>query len=141
MLVAKIQNGIVLQVADCRELCEWYPPTDEQLADRNLVKVNLFREYDPLTQKLVPSTPVLEGEWVYTVAVEQLTEEEVQAAKDAAMVTLRNQRNQLLASCDWTQLTDSPVDKQAWATYRQVLRDFPATVADPRLPIDWPQKP
>lgn len=141
MLVAKVQNGIVLEVADCRELCEWYPPTAEQLADRNLVKVNTYREYDSLTQKLVPCTPVLEGEWVYTVAVEALTEEEVQAAKDAAIDFLRVQRNSKLASCDWTQLADSPVDKQVWATYRQALRDFPATVADARLPIEWPEQP
>lgn len=34
-------------------------------------------------------------------------------------------RNAELARTDWTQLTDSPVDKAAWATYRQALRDLP----------------
>jgi hypothetical protein len=35
-------------------------------------------------------------------------------------------RNAKLAQSDWTQLPDSPVDKTAWATYRQALRDLPA---------------
>ena len=39
---------------------------------------------------------------------------------------LRNARNKLLAESDWTQLEDSPVDKEAWANYRQELRDAPA---------------
>lgn len=34
-------------------------------------------------------------------------------------------RNAELARTDWTQLTDAPVDKAAWATYRQALRDLP----------------
>ncbi len=35
-------------------------------------------------------------------------------------------RNAELNRTDWTQLIDSPVDKTAWATYRQALRDLPA---------------
>jgi len=35
-------------------------------------------------------------------------------------------RNHQLAQSDWTQLPDAPVDKAAWATYRQALRDLPA---------------
>jgi hypothetical protein len=35
-------------------------------------------------------------------------------------------RNAQLARTDWTQLPDAPVDKVAWATYRQALRDLPA---------------
>ena len=44
---------------------------------------------------------------------------------------MRFRRNRLLVASDWTQTADAPVDKQAWATYRQQLRDAPA---DP----DWP---
>ena len=40
---------------------------------------------------------------------------------------MRTFRNRLLAESDWTQLTDATCDRQAWATYRQALRDFPAT--------------
>ena len=35
-------------------------------------------------------------------------------------------RNEQLFRTDWTQLPDAPVDKAAWATYRQALRDLPA---------------
>jgi hypothetical protein len=34
-------------------------------------------------------------------------------------------RNAELARTDWTQITDSPADKTAWAEYRQALRDLP----------------
>lgn len=40
---------------------------------------------------------------------------------------MRHQRNLLLAASDWSQLPDAPVDKTAWAAYRQALRDLPAT--------------
>ena len=40
---------------------------------------------------------------------------------------MRHHRDRLLAESDWTQAADSPVDREAWATYRQALRDFPAT--------------
>lgn len=44
--------------------------------------------------------------------------------------TIRLQRNELLKQSDWTQVNDSPLSdskKQEWATYRQSLRDLPAT--------------
>lgn len=40
---------------------------------------------------------------------------------------MRLHRDALLAQSDWTQTADAPVDKAAWAQYRQALRDFPAT--------------
>jgi len=46
---------------------------------------------------------------------------------------IRKWRNAQLAASDWTQLPDSTVDKTAWATYRQELRDLPAQDEDPKL--------
>lgn len=61
--------------------------------------------------------------------------------KDAEQsVSQRDNRNEKLKECDWTQLADSPVDKQAWATYRQSLRDLPAQTGFP-WNIQWPNKP
>ena len=40
---------------------------------------------------------------------------------------MRAVRNDLLSQSDWTQLPDAPVNREAWAKYRQALRDFPAT--------------
>lgn len=45
---------------------------------------------------------------------------------------LRLQRDKLLKSSDWTQVEDAPIDKAAWATYRQALRDLPASFDNPR---------
>jgi len=53
---------------------------------------------------------------------------------------LRAERDAKLAASDWTQVADAPVDKAAWATYRQALRDLPANTADPANPV-WPQEP
>jgi hypothetical protein len=53
---------------------------------------------------------------------------------------MRNWRNGELARTDWTQVADAPVDKAAWATYRQALRDLPASNADPRQ-IELPAQP
>ena len=53
---------------------------------------------------------------------------------------MRIQRDRLLVESDWTQVADAPVDQQAWATYRQALRDFPATwTASPEA--DFPDTP
>lgn len=35
-------------------------------------------------------------------------------------------RNAQLVASDWTQTLDAPVNKAAWANYRQALRDLPA---------------
>lgn len=53
---------------------------------------------------------------------------------------VRKQRNDLLAACDWTQVADAPVDKDAWAAYRQALRDITAQ-SDFPLSVVWPVAP
>jgi hypothetical protein len=55
-------------------------------------------------------------------------------------VVMRSLRNSLLRDCDWTQLADAPVDREAWAAYRQALRDFPATW-EPGPVADFPNPP
>jgi hypothetical protein len=54
------------------------------------------------------------------------------------LIRLRYWRDAELTRTDWTQVADAPTNKAAWATYRQALRDLPASNADPRkieLPI------
>lgn len=53
---------------------------------------------------------------------------------------VRVQRNALLAASDWTQIPDAPVDKSAWAAYRQALRDIPQQSGFPNS-VTWPSKP
>lgn len=54
---------------------------------------------------------------------------------------MRIHRNRLLADTDWTQAHDDPTgNREAWATYRQQLRDFPATWT-PSETADFPEPP
>jgi hypothetical protein len=57
-----------------------------------------------------------------------------------SMAAVRAERNQRLAASDWTQVADAPVDRQAWAAYRQSLRDLPSVYSG-EGPIPWPQEP
>jgi hypothetical protein len=146
MFIAKVENGQVGEIIDFRTLFGMTNSvTDEQLTAQGFVRVNLYRDHDHLTQKLVSCTPVLEGGWVYKVAVADLTAEEIQSAKANAMAQIRGTRNRLLAACDWTQIADSTADKAVWAAYRQQLRDLPAGISalaiDPRTFSDWPHDP
>ena len=59
---------------------------------------------------------------------------------DRLAAAAREKRNALLAECDWTQVADAPVDKAAWAGYRQALRDIPDQDGFP-LNVIWPEVP
>jgi hypothetical protein len=56
------------------------------------------------------------------------------------LARMRYWRDQELKRTDWTQVSDSPANKTAWATYRQALRDLPESNSDPRK-IELPVKP
>lgn len=57
------------------------------------------------------------------------------------LARLRKERNRRLAASDWTQLPDVPAKtRDAWAAYRQALRDLPANTEDPAN-IAWPAEP
>lgn len=53
---------------------------------------------------------------------------------------MRYQRDRLLSASDWAMMPDAPTDKEAWAQYRQALRDFPATW-EPGPVADFPNPP
>jgi len=74
-----------------------------------------------------------------TTAAEQETT--YRALKDNEQATqVRSTRNEILSKYDWTQVADAPVDKAAWATYRQALRDVPAQTGFP-WEVTWPTTP
>ena len=78
----------------------------------------------------------------------------MEAARDH-LQEVKNYRNAQLSWSDWTQGNDSPLSsskKTEWATYRQALRDLPATIAadanltakalaDNHSHSSWPTKP
>jgi len=53
---------------------------------------------------------------------------------------VRATRNQLLRDSDWTQLQDAPTNAEAWAAYRQALRDVPSQEGFPSAVV-WPEVP
>jgi hypothetical protein len=59
---------------------------------------------------------------------------------ETLVAVLRWRRTGLLHGSDWTQTPDCTVDKEAWAAYRQQLRDLPSSNANPRL-IVFPTPP
>ena len=93
-----------------------------------------------------------QGRWLWKWSIgpiftdnEEGTAAEQEAAYKAridaeAAKAVRATRDGKLAECDWTQLSDSQVDKAVWATYRQSLRDVPAQAGFP-YDITWPSKP
>ena len=59
---------------------------------------------------------------------------------------VKDRRQNLLRASDWTQSADSPLSdskKAEWATYRQKLRDLPATYSGETdlLKIVFPTRP
>lgn len=64
----------------------------------------------------------------------------VALSDDDAARNARAARDAEIATSDWTQVLDSPVDRAAWATYRQALRDIPQQAGFPQT-IVWPAKP
>lgn len=79
-------------------------------------------------------TPEEETSWAERTA-------KYEAAKPAKLAAeIRTERNSRLKSCDWTQVADAPVDKAAWAVYRQALRDISAQPGFPST-ITWPVEP
>lgn len=68
-------------------------------------------------------------------------EADYRASKDEeAAKAIRTSRNKRLADCDWTQLSDAPVDAAPWAAYRQELRDITGQAGFP-WEINWPEEP
>lgn len=59
---------------------------------------------------------------------------------EAYTAQMRAQRDRFLAGSDWTQVADAPVDKNAWAAYRQALRDFPESWT-PAPTAEFPDPP
>ena len=148
MKIAIISNNTVTQVGDYSEL---FPntsfnlggPDDVWLTENSCKKVNLYKDHDALTQKLIASEPYIDGDWVSLVSVVSMTEEEIASAKTSAMGQIRATRDRLLTASDWTQLPDvSFAKKSEWTTYRQTLRDLPSTITtDPRVWNAWPHDP
>lgn len=71
----------------------------------------------------------------YKLTTEEIAEVEAKnvewnnGAKNRAMVSLRNKRNDLLKETDFYALSDVTMSTEM-TTYRQALRDLPSTISD-----------
>lgn len=134
MKYARIQNTYAVDVrSDSPEGC--YTP-------------NIVAEFVEVPDEVMDGWILTDGTWaapvIYTPSAEELAaraEAQLAALTESLSASVRIERNAKLAASDWTQVADAPVDKAAWATYRQALRDisaqadFPATVAWPTQPV------
>ena len=107
--------------------------------------------YDPLVQDLVMDE--MPHKEVIRVEVDEETQEErtiygnlwligysvVNKSEAEAAAAIRNKRDSLLAETDWMALSDNTLT-EAWATYRQQLRDISDQEGFPYSVI-WPTKP
>lgn len=126
------------------DLLSMYQGTKDNLAGNELVRVVMADEpsYDKKTQTAVLNSQpsLVNGVWTLGWSIQALSAEE-QAAKQAQQASIvRHDRNNRLSETDWTQVEDSPVDKAAWATYRQALRDVPTQAGFP-WDVNWPSQP
>jgi len=144
MKIGKEVNGTIL----VKHWKEWFTnisfpngvPSDDFIASRGYKKVSLYKDYDRSSQKLVPADLYIEGDFIYAVKVESKTSDDIAADTAALASSKRNQRNSLLVSSDWTQISDSPYKGNVtWTNYRQALRDI---TVDPDWPtVEFPTEP
>ena len=83
------------------------------------------------------------GAWVYGWTVADKTAEEVAAYDTAKGMSVRSQRDNLLAETDWMVIKAAETGvalATEWATYRQALRDVTAQTGFPNE-VTWPVKP
>lgn len=82
----------------------------------------------------------IDGQWFTKYSVADM-DDEAKIAKDAEQAkSVRTQRDEKLKATDWTQVSDAPVDKTVWATYRQALRDLTKESGFP-WDMAWPEEP
>jgi hypothetical protein len=145
MKIAIIENNQILSHGEHTEVFPnvSFPPEGIDLMwaqERHAYQIQSDKAHSQ-TQKLTSVEPYIEGGVVFDVIVEAKTQDELDAEKTQKANEVRAKRNMLLTQSDWTQLADAPVDKAAWATYRQELRDitsqvgFPFNVLFPNPPL------
>ena len=87
--------------------------------------------------KLVKMGPPLNQYSVFDYTTKQWKDSRT---NESQWVVVREKRNRLLQSSDWTQLADIPSETKAlWEPYRQALRDV--TLQPDPFNITWPTPP
>ncbi len=110
----------------------------------NYNQVVVYANPDAPAGEKVQAVDEATGEILYkAVPCTQAEKDKLQGWKDGAaareMERIRNHRDNLLTETDWMALGDVTMS-DAWKTYRQALRDIPAsnTIYED---VTWPTKP
>lgn len=151
MLAFVENNEIIKYPIDILDLQQKFPNTSfsvpldrNQLSSYGVVEVEEIPapQIDNLTEKITETTPVLvEGIWTQQWMVESLPEIEQQQNIEGQKISVRLERNRLLAESDWTQNRDvNLLNDPDWISYRQALRDITLQEGFPHN-IIWPEKP
>lgn len=120
---------------------------DELLAEFDVFPAT-FAEmptYAERTQTIIQNETATQvnGVWVYDWTVVDKTAEEVTEYDLAQGVSVRSQRDDLLAKTDWMVIKAAETGvalTTEWAAYRQALRDITAQATFP-TEVTWPVKP
>ena len=120
-------------------------PDAAWLAESGVYPVEEHLYFDANEFKRNGIEPTLLNGMVYTAELVALTDEDKaqrEAERLEKMASIaREQRNRLLADCDWTQLADySGANKADWTAYRKALRDVTKQKGFP-VSIIWPTVP
>lgn len=95
-------------------------------------------------KKAIETDPIkVNGIYKQTWGIVDMDDQEKQAADQQQAERVRIERDARLYQTDWTQLADSPLtpeQKQAYASYRQQLRDITTSSGFP-WEIEWPIEP
>lgn len=145
MLLAKVVNNEIIEISEHFEMFpnvsfSVYGVTKDFLEENSLMYATIYKSHNKDVEKLVEVTPYIENGLVYTVVIEPLNDVELAIKKTIKEQEVRGKRNKILIDCDWTQVADAPVDKTAWATYRQALRDITQQTGFP-FNVDFPVNP
>jgi hypothetical protein len=147
-MYARIENGAVVEWP-IMNLFQRLPQVSfaEVIDNSNLpdgfvfVRPAIAPEYDTTTHTIALSDLALvNGVWQQEYTVVPLSEEELQRFATETAWQVRQDRDLKLTASDWTQVADAPVDKAAWATYRQALRDITTQAGFPSAVV-WPVVP
>jgi hypothetical protein len=132
----KFNPDIQRTIGDTQYPAGWFNNADER------AKIGVIEVSDPVMPDESLFTVVENADGSYTatprtaddIAAYQANKNNQQAK------SVRTSRGEKLKDSDWTQVADAPVDKAAWATYRQALRDVTGQQGFPWT-ITWPTQP
>ena len=91
-----------------------------------------------------PRYKVVNGEYIELTAEELAEMADRAAAADLDFSMVRMDRDNMLRNTDWTQIADATLGAytaEEWVTYRQALRDYPASASKVSELAGFPDDP